>query len=153
LRGAFIPTPFFGGILKIFMTEDLLNWVDGTFRTIPHRKARAFIGQSMGGHGAFRLTLRHKDKFSAFAANGAGVNFDLLPETWKTQLKIENTGPPYTFSYAGGGSFTRAGFLFSGAAAPNLNTPQTHINPAVVEYMSDENGEAMGTRVVFGVPV
>jgi len=133
------------GNFEDFMTEDLINWVDATFRTIPHKRARAFIGQSMGAIGAFRLTLRHKDKFSAFAANGTPMNFDLSIEKWTTGIKMENSGPPYTFSYAGGGSFTKIGFLFSGAAAPNMNTPQTHINPAIVEYMWDENGELIDT--------
>jgi enterochelin esterase-like enzyme len=144
-EGSFYCNSILWGNFEDYMTEDLINWVDGTFRTIPHRKARAFIGQSMGGHGAFRLTLRHKDKFSAFAANGAAVNFDLLSDVWITKLQIENTGPPYTFSYAGGGSFTQAGFLLGGAATPNFNTPQTHINPAVVEYMYDENCELIDT--------
>ncbi|MBW6461216.1 MAG: T9SS type A sorting domain-containing protein [Bacteroidales bacterium] len=144
-EGSFYTNSILWGNFEDYMTEDLINWVDATFRTIPHRKARAFIGQSMGGHGAFRLTLRHKDKFSAFAANGATVNFDLLTEVWIAKLREENPGPPYTFSYTGGGLFTRAGFLLSGAAAPNFNTPQTHINPAIVEYMFDENCELIDT--------
>ncbi len=144
-EGSFYANSILWGNFEDFMIDDLLKWVDGTFRTIPHRKARAFIGQSMGGHGAFRLTLRHKDKFIAFAANGALVNFDLLAEVWITKLHEENSGPPYTYSYSGGGSFTRAGFLLSGAAAPNFNTPQTHINPTIVEYMFDENCELIDT--------
>jgi S-formylglutathione hydrolase FrmB len=144
-EGSLYSNSILWGNFEDFMTEDLINWVDATFRTIPHKRARAFIGQSMGAIGAFRLTLRHKDKFSAFAANGTPMNFDLSIEKWKSSIKMENSGPPYTFSYAGGGSFTKIGFLFSGAAAPNLNTPQTHINPAIVEYMYDENCELIDT--------
>ena len=36
-------------------------------------------------------------------------------------------------------------FLVSGAGAPNLNTPQTYINPAIVEYPFNEYCEPMDT--------
>jgi S-formylglutathione hydrolase FrmB len=144
-EGSFYTNSIIWGNYEDFMTEDLINWVDATFRTIPHKKARGFIGQSMGGHGAFRLTLRHKDKFSAFAANGPTLNFDLLAGVWQSKLQIENNGPPYSYSYVGGGPFTKGGFIIFGAAAPNPNSPQNYINPAIVEFMFDENCNLIDT--------
>ncbi|MCD4731663.1 MAG: T9SS type A sorting domain-containing protein, partial [Bacteroidales bacterium] len=56
-------------------------------------------------------------------------------------------GPPYFYDYATDGSFTQAFFLFSGAASPNLNTPQTYINPPIVEYPLDENANFIDSIV------
>jgi hypothetical protein len=103
------------------------------------------IGQSMGGYGAFRYGLKYKDKFCAFAANGAEINFHLFIDNIHTKLLTENSGPPYSYSYQGGGPFTKWMFLFAGAAAPNLNTPQTYINPAIVEYPFNEYCEPIDT--------
>lgn len=133
------------GNYEDFNIYDVINWVDATFRTIPERRGRAIFGQSMGGYGAFRYTLKHKDKFCAFAANGPTLNFQLLVDNIHAKLLTENSGPPYSYSYQGGGPYTRWMFLLSGAATPNLNTPQTYINPAIVEYPFDEYCEPIDT--------
>jgi S-formylglutathione hydrolase FrmB len=65
------------GNYEDFNINDVINWVDATFRTIPERKGRAMIGQSMGGYGAFRYALKYKDKFCALAANGAALNISV----------------------------------------------------------------------------
>src|SRR5204862_4380329 len=40
-----------------YVARDLVSHVDGTYRTIPRREARAVGGLSMGAHGALQLTL------------------------------------------------------------------------------------------------
>jgi S-formylglutathione hydrolase FrmB len=47
-----------------FMTHDLIQWVDSTFRTIRDPSRRVLIGLSDGGTGAFNLALRHPEVFS-----------------------------------------------------------------------------------------
>jgi enterochelin esterase-like enzyme len=133
------------GDYEDYNINDVVNWVDATFRTIPERKGRAIIGNSMGGYGAFRYTLKYKDKFCALAANGPTLNFQLLVDNIHTKLLTENSGPPYSYSYQGGGPYTRWMFLLSGAGAPNFNTPQTYINPAIVEYPFNEFCEPIDT--------
>lgn len=46
-------------------TEDLVEHVDATYRTVEDRSARAVGGYSMGGAGTLRFTLAHQDTFSA----------------------------------------------------------------------------------------
>lgn len=133
------------GNYEDYNINDVINWVDATFRTIPERKGRAMIGQSMGGYGAFRYALKYKDKFCALAANGPSLNIQLLVDNIQAKLLTENSGPPYSYSYQGGGPYTRWMFLVSGAGAPNLNTPQTYINPAIVEYPFNEYCEPIDT--------
>jgi hypothetical protein len=89
--------------------------------------------------------LLHKNKFCAFAANGPTLNFQMLVDNIQANLLTENLGPPYSYSYQNGASFTKWMFLLAGAAAPNLNTPQTYINPAIVEYPFNEYCEPIDT--------
>ncbi len=46
-----------------YIVDDLINYVDATFRTIPHRETRAIDGVSMGGFGSMLLGLKYFDKF------------------------------------------------------------------------------------------
>jgi enterochelin esterase-like enzyme len=47
------------------LSVELPAWVDAHFRTIPDRRARALVGLSAGGYGAFLIGLRHLDAFGA----------------------------------------------------------------------------------------
>jgi S-formylglutathione hydrolase FrmB len=48
-----------------FLTEDLVPFVDGKYRTTPERRARLAAGISMGGYGAIHLALLHPELFVA----------------------------------------------------------------------------------------
>lgn len=56
-----------------YITQDLIGWVDRTYRTITTREGRAIAGLSMGGFGALVLGMRHPDLFAA-AASHSGVD-------------------------------------------------------------------------------
>jgi enterochelin esterase-like enzyme len=47
------------------LAVELPAWVDAHFRTIPERRARALVGLSAGGYGAFLIGLHHLDAFGA----------------------------------------------------------------------------------------
>jgi enterochelin esterase-like enzyme len=47
------------------LSVELPDWVDSHFRTIPSRRARALVGLSAGGYGAFLIGLHHLDTFGA----------------------------------------------------------------------------------------
>ena len=50
---------------ETFHVDQLVPWVDDTFRTVPHRRARAIAGLSQGGFGAYTYASRHPDLFVA----------------------------------------------------------------------------------------
>jgi len=62
---------------ETFVIDEVVPFVDKTFRTIPDRTKRAIMGGSMGGHGACYLGMRHKDIFGAIGNIYGGV--DLVP--------------------------------------------------------------------------
>lgn len=56
-----------------FMTEDLINFTDRTFRTIPNKTGRAIAGLSMGGYGAMKLALSHPDLYAAAISHSGAL--------------------------------------------------------------------------------
>ena len=50
---------------ETFVTQELVAYVDGHYRTLPERRYRAITGLSMGGHGALWCAWRHPDVFGA----------------------------------------------------------------------------------------
>lgn len=67
-----------------FLSGELVPWVDGSFRTIPRRSARAVAGISMGGYGALRWAFSRPDLFRAVGALSPALlqlSFGSLRET------------------------------------------------------------------------
>ncbi|MCS3737649.1 alpha/beta hydrolase [Mucilaginibacter dorajii] len=65
---------------ETFITKELVQQVDGTYRTINNRKGRIIAGLSMGGHGALYLSALHPDLYCA-AGSMSGVA-DLNTAIW-----------------------------------------------------------------------
>jgi len=47
-----------------YVANELVQFIDGNYRTIPKRESRAIGGLSMGALGAMQLTLNHPDLFT-----------------------------------------------------------------------------------------
>lgn len=57
-----------GGAWEDFVAQDVVAYVDATYRTIADRSARAIAGQSMGAYGALRIAMDTPDTFGAVVA-------------------------------------------------------------------------------------
>jgi enterochelin esterase-like enzyme len=53
-----------GPQVATYLTRTVVDAVDGSFRTVPDRGARAIGGMSSGGYGALNLGLRHQGVYS-----------------------------------------------------------------------------------------
>ncbi len=58
------------------VVQDVLGWVDATFRTVRRREARAVVGRSSGGYGAWQLVRHHPDVFGHLAAHSGDAYFE-----------------------------------------------------------------------------
>ncbi|MEZ5197941.1 MAG: alpha/beta hydrolase-fold protein [Bacteroidales bacterium] len=137
------------GDYETYMTEDLPDWIESTYRAMPDRNYRGLFGQSMGGYGAFRYGILHKEKYRAITSHAGLINFldEYVMAQWRQTILNGTSGPPYFYNYNTGGFFTQGYFLLGGAFSPNYNTPQTYINPAIVEFGLDETGNFIDTIV------
>jgi len=58
-----------------YIIRDLINYVDGNYRTIATRAGRGINGLSMGGYGAMMLGLRHPDLFCTIGSHSGALAF------------------------------------------------------------------------------
>jgi enterochelin esterase family protein len=72
LRGAYVPA------FPNSVVDDLLPFIDRTYRTVADRESRAIAGLSMGGAQAFYTAFNNLDKFAWVATFSGG--FPLLPD-------------------------------------------------------------------------
>lgn len=71
----YVNTPAMGRYAD-YLTDELVPAVDGAFRTIPERHARAVFGKSSGGFGALHLVMDHPGTFAAAASHAGDCGFD-----------------------------------------------------------------------------
>lgn len=71
-----------------FITGDLRPYVDAHYATIHDRKARAITGQSMGGHGALYLAIRHKNLFAHAGSMSGGVDLRYNTKNWDIAKRL-----------------------------------------------------------------
>jgi hypothetical protein len=85
----FVNSPVTGN-WEDFVVQELIPYVDASFRTIPTRDARGLVGEHMGAYGAIRIGMKHADVIGSIygmnpVGTGSGVqimdsrpNWDLL---------------------------------------------------------------------------
>jgi S-formylglutathione hydrolase FrmB len=73
---------------ETYVATELVNWVDGHYKTIKDRKGRAITGLSMGGHGALYLAIKHQDVFGAAGSMSGGVDIRPFPNNWDMAKRL-----------------------------------------------------------------
>lgn len=73
---------------ETFVTQELVTYVDGHYRTLPERRYRAITGLSMGGHGALWCAWRHPDVFGACGSMSGGVDISQFPDRWNIHKRL-----------------------------------------------------------------
>ncbi|MCC9073727.1 esterase family protein [Flavobacterium sp. F-65] len=59
---------------ETYITKEVIQKIDKTYRTISDRKGRVISGLSMGGHGALSLSAKHPDLFCAAGSMSGAVD-------------------------------------------------------------------------------
>ena len=73
---------------ETFVSNELVKWVDATYKTIRRREGRAISGLSMGGHGALYLAMRHLDIYGAAGSTAGGVDIRPFPLNWDMAKRL-----------------------------------------------------------------
>lgn len=73
---------------ETFVSNELVNYVDKHFATLPQANKRAITGLSMGGHGAMWLAIRHQDVFGAVGSTSGGLDIRPFPGNWNMKKYI-----------------------------------------------------------------
>ncbi len=70
------------GRYHTYLCEEVVDWVDARYRTIPDRGRRAITGKSSGGYGSMVTAMLRPEVFGAFATHAGDALFEVcyLPE-------------------------------------------------------------------------
>lgn len=63
---------------ETYITKEVIQKIDKTYRTIADRKGRVISGLSMGGHGALSLSAKHPDLFCAAGSMSGAVDMGVM---------------------------------------------------------------------------
>ena len=73
---------------ETFISKELIKYIDSHYKTVPEKKMRAVTGQSMGGHGAMYLAIRHKDIFGSVGSTSGGLDIRPFPKNWGISKRL-----------------------------------------------------------------
>jgi S-formylglutathione hydrolase FrmB len=73
---------------ETYVSKELVGYIDGHYKTIADKNARAIAGLSMGGHGALYLAFKHQDVFGAAGSMSGGVDLRPFPNNWKLKERL-----------------------------------------------------------------
>lgn len=63
-----------GSQFETYITKEVIQKIDKTYRTIANKNGRVITGLSMGGHGALYLSTRHPELFAAAGSMSGAVD-------------------------------------------------------------------------------
>lgn len=116
------------GDYETYITSDLVDVIDLTYRTLPDRESRGLMGCSMGGTGALHLGLRYPDVFSTVVSmSSPTLDFEHDPR-WQQAESFYDHDPQgveelMTYEYS-----TLVIMAMAAAAAPNPDNPPIYFD-------------------------
>ena len=82
------------GDYETYVTQEFVELVDATYRTIPDRNSRGITGCSMGGDGSIYLALKYPGVFSVAAPASATYDWARDPVLWEEGPELLLKDPP-----------------------------------------------------------
>ncbi len=75
-----------------YVVNEVVEYVDTTYRTIANKDSRGICGFSMGGYGALHLSMEHPDVFGAVLAMSPGLIADgeitMAMDSWNADINF-----------------------------------------------------------------
>lgn len=73
---------------ETYVSRELVEFIDGKYKTIRNHTGRGITGLSMGGHGALYLAIKHPDVFGAAGSMSGGVDIRPFPNNWDMAKRL-----------------------------------------------------------------
>ncbi|GAB3026399.1 alpha/beta hydrolase [Spirosoma pulveris] len=135
---------------ETYLTKEVIDKIDRTYRTIPTPKGRVITGLSMGGYGALYLATRHPDLYCAAGSMSGALNLDM--NAWKLppdatkgiKAEFEKILGPFSQSPDGWASYSVVGM----ADKMKTNGLKLVIDCGVDDFLIEPNRE-LHHRLVF----
>lgn len=124
-RFSFYTNSILNGNFEDYIVNDLVNYMDTHYKTIPDASGRAVIGYSQGGYAAFKFGMKHPDVFGAVASHSGLLLVDAMFEYGPVLIE-EN---PEGFNGPDPEKFlTSAAYAMSAAWSPNPYNPPFYVD-------------------------
>jgi S-formylglutathione hydrolase FrmB len=121
-----------------YIADDLVAYVDKTYRTIPERNSRGLAGHSMGGYGTIRIGMKRPDVFSSVYLMSAcclTANISPRSEAMAASERLRTREDVQNAIQAGRGGFGLVMLAQAAAWSPNPANPPLYFDLPV------KNGE------------
>jgi hypothetical protein len=122
-----------------FVIQELVPYVDKSFRTLASRDSRGIAGDFMGGYGALRFGMTHPEVFGSVYAlhpvgTGSGVSTMYSRPNWDTLANAKSLDDLDKEVYSGSRIFTS---IFQ-AHLPNVSKP-----PLYIDLQAHKEGDSL----------
>jgi enterochelin esterase-like enzyme len=116
------------GDYESYITRELVDLVDNTYRTLANPESRGVTGCSMGGEGAIHLAFKYPDVFSAAAPVSGLYDYDKEHDAWWEEGREAYEGEPDGLDFQGV-PLPIVWFVGGAAiAAPNPDRPPLYLD-------------------------
>ena len=110
------------GNFEQYVLQDVIAFVDSTYRTITDASGRGVFGFSSGGFGAWHLASRHPEVFGAMAMLSGDSFFDVTHKTMVYDY-LSSVWPAEPAGPVDGDELSRIVFACSACYSPNVDKP------------------------------
>ena len=147
--GSFYLNSELTGNYEDYVAVELVDYIDGKYRTIPHREGRAVAGASMGGYGSMTLAMKHPQTYSAVASLSPPLGFEAV---WAEMLPEALAENPDGMGGPNSEQYTSYIYALSAALSPNLDNPPFFVD-LPFEYPSGKVIEEVRQRWLVSDPL
>nr|WP_249207416.1 alpha/beta hydrolase-fold protein [Chitinophaga hostae] len=112
-----------------FVAKELVNYIDGHYRTLAQKDSRGLCGHSMGGYGALRIGEKNPDVFSSVyllspcCLNSTPMATESIPPQFQRAENIKTIEELQQSDF-----FTKALFASAAAWSPNPGNPPFYLD-------------------------
>lgn len=134
-NGSFYSNSVTTGNFENFIADELIDYIDGKYRTLAQPESRGLMGHSMGGYGASRIGIRRAERYGALYVMAPCCQSP-MGSRGMTAAQVAQLEAVTTTEAAGSLPFGLRGTLaIASAWSPNPNKP-----PLFVDLPLDSSG-------------
>jgi enterochelin esterase-like enzyme len=120
-----------------FIVQDVVQFIDNNYRTIPNAESRGIAGHSMGGYGTIMIAMKNPDIFSAaYALSAYGLVIEPPNSSYLSGLYQEISGAADISDFDGLSFDAKLHLSHLVAMAPNSSSL-----PFYCDYLLNSSGE------------
>jgi S-formylglutathione hydrolase FrmB len=148
--GQWVDSPVTGRFEQ-YAVNEVVAFVDATYRTLPNARSRGVFGFSSGGFGAWNLASRNPDVFGAMAVL-SGDSYMELTHKFVLYKFLDSIWPDAPDGPIEGNHWSRDAYNFAGCYSPNPDRPPHYVDLPVA-FPSGELIEEVWDRWLSFDPV